>query len=208
MQGVYVAQPWAVVWHFKFDNQTANWSQQSTQQLADSIRASWATNFSPLCANAVHFNQVVCTDIGSTTPVVGTNTTVAPGTSGAGVIENSSLCALVNMHINARYRGGHPRSYLPLGYTTAQLNESQWTVGFQGQVATGIANFINSVRLSVAPVNGSAVSQVIPRYTYTLVNDSAHQRYIRQRTGLKAVDVVQTYTCNPTYGVQRRRLRA
>lgn len=208
LSGLYGAQKWAVVWHWAFDGQTGAWSSQSMAQLCNAISAQWGTYAAPLCATTVVLQQVSGVDIGVTAPVAFTNTTVHAGTSGAAQIENSAICTLINMHINARYRGGHPRTYLPWGVPTNQTNESTWNAGYLANAAGAMANIVNQVRASLSPVNGAQVSQVCVRYNYTVTDDPIHKKYVRQRSTLNGVFVVQNYSSVPTYGTQRRRLVA
>lgn len=207
LSGTFLTQPWACVWHFAYDNSTASWSQTEVQALATDLRLAWAAYAAPLCTTEVTLRQVTATDIGSTTPVVGIDSNVVTGAV-AGGTQTSSTCALMSFHINARYKGGHPRAYLPWGAPLNQSSEYQWSVAFQGSANSAIAALINQVRANVPPRAGNQVSQVVPRYTYQVVNDPAHSKYIRQRIGLKAVNVVTSYSLNPTLGTQRRRLHA
>lgn len=208
ISGVYGTQPWACVWHWKFDNSTANWSQTEVNTLATLIKQSWQVYAAPLCATTVHLTNVQVTDIGSTTPVVGIDSTIVPGTGSSAQIENSSTCTLISLKIPVRYKGGHPRTYLPWGTLGVQASEFQWTSAYVSSATTAMINIINNVRTNLPARSGNQVSMVVPRYTYQVVNDPVHFKYVRQRTGLKSVDVVFTVLCNPTYGSQRRRLKA
>lgn len=208
LSGVYTSQPWALVWHFKYDGNTTNWTQSEVSSLAASLRQAWANHAAALCPLTTHLTSVTTTDIGSTSPAVGQDATNVPGTASGAGIENASICAMMNFHINVRYKGGHPRSYLPWGILTSLANEFTWSTAFQTAANQAIAGMINDVRANMPPRGSSQVSQVCPRYVYTVVNDPVHQKYVRQRTGLKSVDVVTTYSLNPTFGVQRRRLKA
>lgn len=207
LQGVFGTQPWAVVWHFKFDNSTSNWTQTNIQQLADAISGGWGSYALNIIAPTVVLQQITTTDIGSTTPVVGSNSVSHAGAGGSGALANSSMCTLMRFKINVRYKGGHPRSYLPWGTNTNTLNEFSWNAAYATLSQSAMANLINNVRSTVPASGGNQVSHVVPRYTYTLTNDAVHSKYVRAREGLKSVDVVQSYLLNPTFGVQRRRLR-
>lgn len=208
IQGTYGAQPWALVWHFAFDGNTNNWTQTEIQALADDVHSGWNSYATAVMSTQIRVTNIATTDIGSSAPTVGSNTALITGASPGGGLENSSICCLMRFLILARYKGGHPRTYLPWGTGSDLASESSWTGSFQTRSQSAIAGIMDTVRGNVPPRGSSQVSNVVPRYNYQIVNDPAHSKYLRQRTSLKAVNVVQSYLCNPTFGVQRRRLVA
>jgi hypothetical protein len=149
--------------------------------------------------------NVTAVDIGINTPATGINT----GGSFTGThtgAQDSAACILVNMHTGTRYRGGHGRIYWPGASTFFQADARTWT-------STEVANWQTTFQLIVADCNSAflahgatAVVQVIPRYNYTVVDDTLHKKYVRQRDSWKQNDAVFNIQVNPLIKSQRRRL--
>jgi len=207
LSGTFLTQPWACVWHFAFDNNQSNWTQTEIQSLAAATSQAWGNHAVAISTTEVTLRTTTATDIGSATPVIGIDSNQHVGAI-AGGTQTASTCAMMSFHINARYKGGHPRCYLPWGAPLNQSSEYQWSVSFQTSANNAIAGMINDIRGNVPPRGSSLVSHVVPRYNYQVVDDPVHHKYLRQRVSLKAVNIITSYSLNPTLGTQRRRLHA
>jgi len=94
-------------------------------EFCDDIQAGIAADLAPLAGNHVTFLGVQAVDLTSATAAVGANTTTQAGTRGTTLL-TADVCALMYMHVNRRYRGGHPRVYWPFGITTDLQTQQEW----------------------------------------------------------------------------------
>jgi hypothetical protein len=208
ISGVRNTQPWACVMHWKYDNVNADWAPSEIQSLATSIMQSISNNWSPMMGSELTVQAVNTVDIGSTSPSVGSDTAAKVGQRTGTPISNTATCALVSCRIPARYRGGHPRIYLPWGVVEDTLNQDHWAVAFVNSASNAFAAFVTAVRTSVPAVSGNQVSHVSIAYQYSYHDDPIRHKYTKMRESVKAIYVVQNYECRSTFGTQRRRLLA
>jgi hypothetical protein len=206
MQGVFGVQPWTCVAHFKYDNLGDAWTQANITLLATTVNTAWGTRIAPLAHSEVILQNVEATDIGQVAPAFGSSSTAKPGTSTLGTPLTTATCMVVSRHISRRYRGGHPRIYLPIGVSGDVQTQDSWTQAFVTQSQQAWANLVSDVRTGIPAIGGNQVSEVIPAYTYTLVDDPIHHKWHRTRTGLLNTFIVQSYEARQTFGTQRRRL--
>jgi len=199
-------QPWAVVHHWRLGSSTADWSQANIQTLCDAASSAYSSNLAKHCNSTLTLDLITAVDIGAAAPAIGSNGTAHPGTGTGFGANNSATCIVVRNHINARYKGGHPRSYWPHGTSIDALNNFQWTQSFVTQFAVDMASNMNAIIAALPGSGGSAAQHCVPLYTYQYVNDDVHHTYRKVRTGLKAVYTVQSYSCLQRFGNQRRRL--
>jgi hypothetical protein len=116
------------------------------------------------------------------------------------------MSTLVRLIINSRYRGGHPRTYLPLG-TAAVLNPgNQWAPTYLDQVRPAFVAWLLAIVSAAYTITGSQLALVVPRYTYTITDDTVHKKYVRERTGLLNVYTVTDYQPQAQMASQRRRM--
>jgi hypothetical protein len=206
--GLYLAQPWAVVTHWKYDGQTQDWTAANIQTLATELKNGWANNLATFHVSQVVLQNVQTVDLGNSAPVTGQELNGVSGTHPSTGGLPSSTCFVVSDRIGARYRGGHPRQYLPIGTPSDTNSESTWSPTFVSNATAGWVGLVNHVRSVLPPVNGSQLSQVSIAYTYTYENVPTKNKYVKVRTGLKNVYVVQSYIGRSLIGTQRRRLVA
>jgi hypothetical protein len=145
---------------------------------ADNILGVVITQFAPLMAPATVITHCETLDLSSALGAAGESLTTTPGTR-AGVEIPGSAAALVSYRIGRHYRGGHPRSYLPVGMSADLLTQSTWTAGFvaavQAAMLAVLAEFvvpaagfapIEHVNVSyyggAPPVGGHSVPRAVP----------------------------------------------
>ena len=128
--------------------------------------------------------------------------------SGASDYIPSGTCVVSSYEISRRYRGGHPRSYWPLGISTELTNSGTWTSGFVSSCQSAIDSVIDSLPAST---HGSTtiVGQVNVSYYdgFTSVENPITHRYRNVPTlrATPAVDVVNSIVVRPYVGSMRRR---
>jgi len=206
LSGVHGAQPWSVILHWAWPNITQAWTLTDIQALADAGRSAWAANLAAHCATGVNLTSVQTVDIGSSTAVVGNNTTAVPGTGAGGAVANSAMCALMSFTIASRYKGGHPRAYLPCGTNTDVLNEASWNTAFVTAMNTAWTGFANGVSNGMSQIGGQNCLQSVARYKYDYVEDAIHHKFHKVRTSYVGTFPVNGHKLASKFGTQRRRL--
>lgn len=174
---------------------------------AGAVATAWGTDLKALAPDVVESTEVTCTALFSHS---GPETSVpnsVSGTRGATYL-GADVSACLRFHVPRRYRGGHPRIYLPFGIDTdlgTGINE--WSGAFIAAMETGWANFITAI--TTAPWTGSgAMAQVSVSYYTGFTNHtfpSGRVRAIPNLRGTPLVDVVDAISLNPKLASQRRR---
>ncbi len=119
--------------------------------LANSICASYVVNIQDLFHVSRSLLSVTITDLSSPTSPEGISTDVALVGTRAGTKLPASSSVLQSQEILRRYRGGHPRTYWPMG-VEADLQDSQtWTVAFVNAVHAGLVNHFNDWSTDLVP---------------------------------------------------------
>ena len=161
--------------------------------MASQIMTAWNANMRSQQNKVWTLAQVMVSDLGPTPDLPGLAT---GSTAGSLTLQclTAETAALVNIVIGRRYKGGHPRLYLPLGDTTTLNDATHWTTSFVTSFATNWAAFINSV---VTGMTGG------PTLDYSC-SVSYHSGHALRPTPL--VDKVLSWNMNPVPGSQRRRM--
>lgn len=105
---------------------------------AESV-SDWKTN----THSSVSIGLVTCVDIASNTGAQGTAGTVTAGTL-TGNFLGASICVVMSHKIALRYRGGHPRSYLPIGSSSSASGNGTWGTGITSSFNTDFQNWVTN----------------------------------------------------------------
>lgn len=174
---------------------------------ADALGAFHAA-LAPLSCNDKTFVSCEAIDLSSPTSAVATATAAVPGALG-GIPLPADVSMVMSATVARRYRGGHPRSYLPVGDVTKMDGDIRWDTAFVTAVHTAWIGFQTAVggagwagAGTVAPVNVSYYSG------YHLVTyPSGRSRDVPTlRVGGPQVDAITAYVARVRLGTQRRRL--
>jgi hypothetical protein len=167
------------------------------------------TNFIPLLWTGNTYLGCQLTDLASNTGAQVTAPVTLAGTLGGQTLA-AQVAVLFNYHIATKYRGGKPRSYMPLGQGGSLANDDTWTTAFQSSCTSAIGALIAGMtpytsggltitnQVAVGYYKGYAAPVTHPsgRVTQGLaLNPSGPQKY-----------VIISGTCNPKPGSQRKRL--
>ena len=169
------------------------------QSVGTSIGNAWNTNIAPLCHANVTMNQVDLVDMTNRGAAIATVTGLAhPGTR-AGTDNPNAVACVVSWKINHRYRGGHPRSYLPAGVAADITNGRTWSSTFQTLATTNSNAFLTAVNAIATggktfkmvgmsfyghnPTTGDLVYNV-PPVPYTINSALVHGRVDTHRSRL------------------------
>lgn len=138
-------------------------------------------------------NEVILTDLTSdTSPRV----LETPGWTGSrsGISSPASACVLASYGVSRRWRGGHPRTYFPLGDAALMLDSTTWDTSFLEQVATDVAAFNTAINDTPVPGGGSAYMASVSYYTGGVLRTTPY------------IDEITSVNIKPRICSQRRRL--
>ena len=180
----------------------------SAATLANTLFTDWAAAFLVYANTSVTLTSVRVTDLASTTGGQGEHLGSTVGTR-AGDKLGAAVSLLASMHIGRRYRGGKPRSYLPLGVAEDLLTEQTWTLTFLSNVQASLDSF----RTNVATITAGGCS------LGSLVNVSYYHGFVVEtnpitgrarnvpvlRTGGPVVDNAVNWVAEQRLSSQRRR---
>lgn len=130
---------WSNTFHLQYSGTAPQVADLTT--LANGIAAAWTTNVAPLIPSTTALTGLVLADLTNRASAqANVPITAVPGTRTGTANTNSAAC-VVSWPINHRYRGGHPRTYLPAGVQADVSGGSQWTTTFKNLVQTNMAAF-------------------------------------------------------------------
>lgn len=180
----------------------------SLNAFATTALAAFATALAPSTGDDKTFASLEAVDLSSPTSAVAT---VTLGTAGAltGAPLPADVAMVMSGTVARRYRGGHPRSYLPVGDVTKLNTDVQWGSDFLTAVHTAWIGFITAIggagwagAGTVAPVNVS--------YYHLFHNVEFPSGRVASipslRVGGPLVDLITAYVARPRLGTQRRRI--
>lgn len=134
------------------------------------------------------------------TPWTGTRTgdRLSPGTA-----------AVVSHSISRHYRGGHPRSYLPLGSGTDVASTGLWADAFVTAVDTAWGAFVADIK---GAWGAFSVTDIVNVSYYgppnrTITGSTGRVRTVSTVRAVPIVDTITGHTVNKRIGSQRRRNR-
>lgn len=188
--------------HF-YHGSTSPWSSGDVQTLANTLFTNWANTWKNQHASNVTYDGVAVVDLTNSTPFSAQSTGSSVTAIGTGNV-SPSLCLMVQFLIAKRYRGGHPRCYLP-GFESGALvaGEDNWIGAATLAATTGFATIVNAI---VAALPG--VTHCVPTYTYTTSVSPDGKKIIRTKNAYVAQYTVSAYRALPPVRHQRRRTTA
>jgi hypothetical protein len=134
LSGKYVAQNWANVMYAHTTGLDPSEADLTT--MATSLKTLWTTTLGTLSVNALTLTQVTVVDISSTSGLAGIwASTPVTGTI-AGSASAAQIAGVISWKIARRYRGGHPRTYIPGIAQSSILNHREFTSGWVASAGT------------------------------------------------------------------------
>lgn len=119
-----------------------------TQQVGDL----WRDGVMPVLSDECTFTEAIGTPLDNSMTNVGNQAYSTGGGSAGGTILSSS-CFLCSFEIVARWRGGHPRMYIPGGSGGDLLDNANWHTDIQANLQAALNTFFASVNgVSSGPV--------------------------------------------------------
>lgn len=167
------------------------------------------TDLVPLIANENAFRGISVTDLTSPTSGYGEYLEPTPGTRGSGDSLPAEVCALWNMQMLRRYRGGKPRVYWPFGIGSDILSPSAWESSSVTAFEVGLNNWFAAIQEIVS--SGTTLVALCSVSYYegftTVLNPiTGRTRDVpKVRSVAIAPDIITDVFINPKPGAQRRR---
>jgi hypothetical protein len=206
INGTVGPNPFALIWHWQFLGSVSPWSHANIQLLADQVYNQFATLFKGSCSEEVAGTSCDTVDLTNATPQTGSSSGATWNGTQMAPPPTLSSCRLIRFNITSRYRGGHPRTYLPPSSTAFTTDGDNWVSGAGAAAASNFATMVNAIAAAAWTGSPGALQHVVPRYTYTYTDDPLHHKYLKIRSGLNGVFVVQSYSGEDPIRSQRRRL--
>jgi hypothetical protein len=133
------AYNWANVMHAQWTGTTPN--STALTALGADLAAVWNSDMKAQVLPQCTLQTVTLTDLTTSSGAVGVDTPAIVGTNAGSTLTNNAAI-LVNFPSSFRYRGGHPRLYLPPSSTANLTNDSTWASG----LVTNINTYINALQ--------------------------------------------------------------
>lgn len=150
--GLVSSRPFVALffWHY-------NGAAPSTAQLntfCTALGAAWNTHLAPVHGTFVTLQTTQAWDLASRNGAAGTATTAFAGTR-TGAAMPAQVCGVASWSVNYRWRGGHFRTYFPMGVSADTTNMFQWTTAARTTMNTQISAWLTAVNgLTVGGTGG------------------------------------------------------
>lgn len=108
------------------------------------VNDGWIGGIADICSVGVSLLKIEAVDLSSRTAAVGILDVTSFGTV-LGAYNPANAAVLVDYDIAIRYRGGHPRTYLPAGVQADLETESTWLDASLSNFTAGFQNFLNFI---------------------------------------------------------------
>ena len=182
-------------------------SSTDAQTLANLLATNWIAHVGLHMSNQVTLWQTVVTDLTSNTAAQAVSSTT--GAFGAGTTADlSGLAAIIRFKIPRRYRGGHPRIYLPGVRTGDFSTQNTLSSTLITNLVSDWAAFISAINAGLPAAIGT-LSQCNVSYFQGFTNHTFPSGRVHPvpslRTGGPLIDFVSSVSVNPIVGSQRRR---
>jgi hypothetical protein len=172
---------------------------------ANDAVASGLTQFQALCNDQVGMISATARDLSSAMGNEATAGTPWVGTRGTALTPPSASMVIAHS-ISRHYRGGHPRSYLPLGVAGDITVAGRWATGLTAAADTAWGAWVASL------VGVSGVTNLVNVSYYgppnrTITSSTGRVRTVSTVRGAPIVDAVTGHVARSQIGSQRRRNR-
>lgn len=173
--------------------------------IANTAVANGATHFQALASNFVGMISATARDLSSAMGNESTAGTSWSGTRGTDLTPPAAA-AVVSHSISRHYRGGHPRTYLPLGVAADIATTGLWSTGFVAAVDTGWGAWVASMAGVGGITNIVNVSYYGPP-NRIITGSTGRVRTVSTVRGTPIVDLITGHVTRRAIGSQRRRNR-
>jgi len=181
-------------------------SQTDAQTFAGLVRAQWIAHPMVQLATTLTLFQTEVTDLTSSTAAQALDTTTGAGANANAAAPNG-VAFIAKFKLARRYRGGHPKVYLPGATGNNIATGAVWNGTYANSVMTAFAAGIGAIA-GGAPAGMGAITHVNVSYFLGFHNVTLPSGRTVSRPTLRVapvVDAVISYAFNPNVASQRRR---
>lgn len=143
VSGTWETRPWTNIFHGQYSQQPGD--SVTMGLVANAVLAAYDNAFGALMHNSVQITQCVGQDLASRQGAVGVGTTGFVGGGSTAAVSSVQIAVCASWVITDRYRGGHPRTYLPGMLAVNTTNGFQLTPGavtaYKNAAAAFLTNF-------------------------------------------------------------------
>lgn len=166
------------------------------------------SQFAAYCATTTGMNNCEVTDLTSATSSQGVGGSPWVGTEGSERL-SPGTAVLVNHLISRRYRGGKPRSYLPLGTASDVDTTGLWKSASAGNFETQWGAWVAAIKAGGAGCVIDNIVNVSYYHGFTVVTSptTGRSRNVPTLRAAPLVDVINGHTVPLQIASQRRRNR-
>lgn len=183
--------PWDCSFHIAFSAGPPN--NLDLIAAATAIHGEWVTAFGPYQPSETTLEQVKLTDLTTPSSAIGLYAASVAGSEVGTDVPASTAC-VVSHSILRRYKGGHPRTYLPVGTSSDLQTQSTWKAAFTTAIDGAFTSFLAALL--------AAHVTYVPQYYANVSYYSAGTRRVTP-----VLDPIQSSAARTAVGTQRRRLR-
>lgn len=192
---------------FKYTGSAANPADLSS--FAASAVAQGDSQFGTLCGNTVGMLAATVRDLASSMGLEVNAGTPWVGTAGTALLAPGSAM-VVSHSIGRHYRGGHPRTYLPIGVSGDVATTGLWTTGFTATADTAWGNWVLSIAESAyGALNVGQICNVsyFGPPNRMITGSTGRVRTVSTMRAVPIVDDITGHVARRVIGSQRRRNR-
>jgi hypothetical protein len=165
------------------------------------------TEFGPLCSNSVGILAATARDLASAMGNEATAGTPWVGTRGTALLPPGAAMVIAHS-ISRHYRGGHPRSYLPLGVSGDVALTGLWASAFVTAADTAWGAWIAYlVGTGDAGINALVNVGYYGPPNRTITSSGGRVKTVSSVLATPHVDVITGHVARKNIGSQRRRNR-
>jgi hypothetical protein len=178
--------------------------------MAPTLLVSWSAQFGPLMTSDRKVAAIDIIDLSSPTGAVASLAGVTVGTL-AGADLPSEICTVVSGQVARRYRGGHPRTYLPCGGQGELVTTRTWSGAHVAACVAAMTTFMGVASGAGWAGAGTIVPCNVSYYfgSHLVTYPSGRHRDVPTfRVGGPVIDTINSYVGRAQVGTQRRRVAA
>lgn len=151
VNGVINTVPWTNIFHLQYTGTAPDVAGLNT--LSSSMLNAWGTNFGPLVNTGVSLTGATATDLTNASAAQGSASGSTAG-SRAGTPLSNAQAAVISWKVNMRWRGGHPRTYIPATVSSDIVGGRLFTDTY----VTALTSAANTFRTSVNALTSGATT--------------------------------------------------
>lgn len=182
-------------------------SQADLNLMTTQAESGFSSNLAAHTPSDVALTSVLALDLAGNTGLEGVWTGSVAGTD-ANPSPESGTATIVNYHVLTRYRGGHPKAFMP-GGSNAQVSEpGRWLGTYTAAYATGFQALVSNVNNHSYTSLSTSGQCAVSWYHGGTANTDPSQWAPKNRPALRPTPVVMpvtSVTVNSLIGSQRRR---